>query len=98
MEKERELAIEILSEFEELLDMFNITIPDVDREGKEGEARLYGSTYYNLEDKITDLIKLKFKKFMKLFKDDLIDLCEDNQVMKDEISLYFKAKSKELFE
>jgi hypothetical protein len=57
MEKERELAINIIEEFEDLLEENNLTIPDRDREGNEEEARLYGITYYNLEDKITEMIK-----------------------------------------
>jgi hypothetical protein len=52
----RELAINILMEFEELLESHSISIPDVDREGGEDEARLYGRTYYALEDGITGLI------------------------------------------
>ena len=57
MEKTRELAIQILEEFEDLLAEHNIIIPDEDREGNEEEACLYGSTYYSLEDKITELLK-----------------------------------------
>ncbi len=61
MKKERELAIEIISEFEELLGRFNLKIPDRDREGNKEEACIYGMNYYALEDKITELIK-GFKK------------------------------------
>lgn len=57
MEKARETAISILSVFEDLLDSHNITIPDEDRIGTKEEARIFGKTYFNLEDKITDLIK-----------------------------------------
>ena len=57
MEKTRELAIEILEEFEDLLAEHNIIIPDGDREGDDEEACIYGSTYYTLEDKMTELIK-----------------------------------------
>lgn len=59
---QRTLAISILSEFEELLERHNLTIPDVDRDGNEEEARLYGSTYYSLEDKITEMIEVFLKK------------------------------------
>jgi len=62
MKKERQLAINIISEFEELLEENNLTIPDKDREGNKEEARIYGITYYNLEDKITELIKDTLKK------------------------------------
>lgn len=57
MEKERELAIRIMDEFEELLEENNLTIPDSDREGNEEEARIYGMSYWRLEDKITEMIK-----------------------------------------
>ena len=57
MEKARENAIKVLNEFEELLDCHNINIPDEDREGHPTEARIFGRTWYNLEDRITELIK-----------------------------------------
>ena len=52
----RELAIEILDEFEELLERHGIMIPSADREGREEEACIYGSEYYELEDTITDIL------------------------------------------
>lgn len=58
---ERELAIDILAEFEELLESHGILILDNYREGGVCEARLYGQAYYDLEDKVTDLI-CKFAK------------------------------------
>jgi hypothetical protein len=61
MEKERETAIDILEEFEELLDYHEIDIPDEDRIGNPTEARIYGKSWYNLEDKITDILKGKLK-------------------------------------
>jgi hypothetical protein len=54
---ERELAVEILDEFEELLDSKDITIPSKDREGSPDEARLYGSEYYALEDAVVNILK-----------------------------------------
>lgn len=56
MGKTRGIAIMILDIFEEMLDEKGITIPDEDREGEEGEACLYGSTYYDLENQITELL------------------------------------------
>lgn len=56
MNKKREIAIAILDEFEELLDYHQIEIPDEDREGGAIEGRLYGKTYYNLEDKIVEIL------------------------------------------
>lgn len=62
MEKERELAISIIDEFEELLDKKNLTIQSDDREGRDEEARIYGSEYYQLEDSITQLLIQKYKE------------------------------------
>lgn len=51
------LAEDLLSKVEALLEEKNITIPDVDRtSGAEDEARLYGQTYYDLEDQFTETI------------------------------------------
>ena len=54
--KTRGIAIMILNLFEDMLADKGIQIPDEDREGDEDEACLYGSTYYELEDKITELL------------------------------------------
>jgi len=54
--KARQTAIHILDEFEELLDEKGVTVPSSDREGREEEARLYGSEYYSLEDAITAIL------------------------------------------
>ena len=69
MEEQREIAIECIEEFEELLDEKEISIPDEDREGKEEEARIYGTTYYHLEDKVTEVIK---KNYPKIISESLI--------------------------
>ena len=54
--KLRQVSAEICDLFEELLDAHDITIPDEDRNGEEGEARIYGSTYSDLEDEITQIL------------------------------------------
>lgn len=54
--KTRGIAIMILDIFEGMLADKGIIIPDEDREGDEDEACLYGSTYYELEDAITELL------------------------------------------
>ena len=54
--KARRVAIEILDEFEEMLDRKGIMIPSEDREGREEEACIYGTEYYELEDAITDIL------------------------------------------
>ena len=51
------VAFQIMNEFENLLDKHNITIPDENREGGEDEAHIYGVTYYELEDKIKEILK-----------------------------------------
>ena len=54
--KLREYSVAIVDLFDELLDKHNITIPDEDREGNEDEARLYGLTYWNLEDEVCRIL------------------------------------------
>ena len=54
--KTRGIAIMILDIFEGMLNDKGIIIPDEDREGDEDEACLYGNTYYELEDEITELL------------------------------------------
>ena len=54
--KTRGIAIMILDIFEDMLEEKGIMIPDEDRKGDDGEACLYGGTYYELEDEITKLL------------------------------------------
>lgn len=49
----RLIAAVICEHFEDLLEKHDITIPDEDRTGSDDEARLYGLTYYDLEEKVT---------------------------------------------
>ncbi len=56
MEFHRKVAIKIIDEFEKLLDRYNIKLPSRDREGNEEEAAIYGTEYFELEDKITDIL------------------------------------------
>ena len=53
----RSTADDIIDIFEELLDRLDITLPDKWREGEEDEARIFGDTYYELEDKIVERLK-----------------------------------------
>lgn len=57
MSEAREKAIEIIWKFEDLLEQFNIVIPDKEREGNKEEANIYGLNYWNLEDNITEIIE-----------------------------------------
>lgn len=50
-------ADDIIDIFEELLDRLGITLPDEWREGEEDEARIFGDTYYELENKIVERLK-----------------------------------------
>ena len=90
----RRIAIECINPFECLLADKNINIPSEDREGNEEEACLYGSEYYEVEDRITDILTTRFE----LIEKDLINLCEDNEVMIETIKEYFKDMKKEDFE
>lgn len=52
----KEKAIEIINEFEKLLNMKDIKIPNRDREGNEDEACIYGRDYYKLEESIIEIL------------------------------------------
>lgn len=54
--KTRGIAVAILDIFEDMLADKGIIIPDIAREGDEDEACLYGETYFELEDAITELL------------------------------------------
>lgn len=54
--KLRQFSASICDVFEELLDKYNITIPDENRTGDESEARLYGEEYSDTEDYITQIL------------------------------------------
>lgn len=50
-------ADDIIDIFEELLDRLDITLPDKWRSGEEDEARIFGDTYYELENKIVERLR-----------------------------------------
>lgn len=54
--KSRVVANMILDEFEDMLDEKGISIPDEFRCGDPSEARIYGRTYSELRDRITELL------------------------------------------
>ena len=70
--KVRQYASLICDKFEELLDEFEIDIPDDGREGDECEAHIYGCTYYELEDKVKEVLVC----FANAIKRDDIELEE----------------------
>ena len=51
------LSFEIMCQFEEFLNERNITIPDTHREGESEEARIYGESYYELEEYIDNTLE-----------------------------------------
>lgn len=52
----KECVAAIIDVFEEILDANDIDIPDENREGNEEKARIYGKTYYYIEDKIKEIL------------------------------------------
>lgn len=54
--KLREYSVDICELFEDLLEENDITIPDDEREGEPDEARLYGTTYADLEYKVLNIL------------------------------------------
>ena len=52
----RPVSASICDLFEDLLEEYDITIPSDDREGADGEARLYGDVYYDLEARVTEVL------------------------------------------
>ena len=50
-------ADDIINIFEEMLDRFDITLPDKWRDGEEDEARIFGDAYYELENKIVERLR-----------------------------------------
>lgn len=50
-------ADDIIDIFEDLLDRLDITLPDKWRESEEDEARIFGDTYYELENKIVERLR-----------------------------------------
>lgn len=63
----REAAFYIVDEFDDLLALHDIYIPDIEREGEPDEAPIYGCTYYNLVDKVETYLEDTFGKQTTLF-------------------------------
>ena len=59
-----DISAQIMELFENLLDQYDVTIPSPEDEEKEPEnnARLYGSVYSDLLDKVEDVIKEKLNE------------------------------------
>lgn len=53
----RNIAAEIVEEFERVLDKYNIDVPSGDEDdGNENRASLYGMTYFNLLDEVESMV------------------------------------------
>lgn len=63
--KTRVLAADILEDFEDVLEEYNITIPSPEDGEKEedNEARIYGTTYANLLDTVEQRILYVLNEF-----------------------------------
>ena len=66
--KVRQFAASICDLFENLLDEYDIDIPNDDREGDNGEPHIYGITYAELEDNVKEVL-LEFAE--KIKRDDV---------------------------
>ncbi len=56
------IAMDIIIHFEDLLEKHNINIPDSERtnDPNENEARIFGKTYYELEEKIIQTLEKNY--------------------------------------
>lgn len=72
----RMVAAEICDLLEDVLDKHDLTVPSEDREGEEGEARLFGDVYYNLEEDVAHALA----SLCSMVKD-----CPDVAICDDEI-------------
>lgn len=61
MDSNRELAIDIINEFEELLKKYDLEIPNEEKENSQRSC-IYGTDYFDLEDKITELLERRVNK------------------------------------
>ena len=59
IKQNREITIEIIDVLENLLAEINIKIPVKDRKWDEYEACIYGTTYYDLEDTVLEILNNK---------------------------------------
>lgn len=83
MKKSKQLAIEIISLFEDVLEEHNIVIPDSDRpEGND--TPLYGTTYGNLVDEITDVLEDKeLNAAREAVTDLIIDVVDETEGIRE---------------
>lgn len=53
----RSIAATIIDLFKDLLEKNNVTIPDIYRMDDPDESRIFGDTYYTLEDSIVRILE-----------------------------------------
>ena len=63
--KLREYSVDICELFEDLLEENDITIPDDERKGEPDEARLYGTTYADLEYNVLNILNELINDILK---------------------------------
>lgn len=68
----KDATVSIIDCFEDLLDENDITIPDDDRTGEETEARIFGTTYGDLESKIHHIIFIYTSELIANIKPEYI--------------------------
>lgn len=68
----KEYSAGICDIFEDLLEKHDITIPSEDRDGHEGEARLYGTEYGELEDEVFDMLVTMMNEVHNLLMGELV--------------------------
>ena len=73
------LAATLAELFEEILDKHNIVIPDEDREGRDGEACLYGMTYWNLVEDLEEEIISKLESLAEYYDDLVVDIVNETE-------------------
>lgn len=76
MEENRKIAGKIIDEFEKLLKEHEMKIPNEERCCNEDEACIYGKDYYDLEDKITEILdnyimSINLKSRLKLWTEKI---------------------------
>ena len=60
-----EFARAIIEIFEEKLDELDITLPDKLKLSEKNQARIFGNNYFDLEDQISELIRLNKKQLIE---------------------------------
>lgn len=79
-----EREIEILEKLEGILDEMDITIFSDEREGEEGEARLYGVPYYDSEELVKEQINSNAYQNNYEIIEKVVDYLFESQLLSNE--------------